>query len=501
MRSTIRAASLATVFLAVGQAASGKSDPALRNPPPAGGQPNPASLVFPSPPPATVKDGFTYAVLGDIAQVGPVTQLPLPEFEKVLRIVRSADFALGNQEGSAFNNAVKRFAVNDQGAMFPSDTSAARDIRNMGVRMLSVANNHSVDYGPNALLENLRLLREAGLPYAGAGSNLREARAATVLETPKGRVAVIGAAGTFKQNFSAADARGGLAERPGISTVRTTVFQQVTPREMTLLQQLKAMREPATAAASGAALPQQLMVLDQVYQLGDKPGLSYRINEFDLTDIMQAVHTARQHSDLTVFTIHAHQSATGDDDRNAEPGDYLVKLFHSVVDAGADVVAGTGNHLFRGIEIYKGKPIFYGLASFVFSGRAAGTTMGGEPRFPAEAGPNVSPGDKSSRPVTGSTPLTMWESIFATTAWEGGIGVRRDRVDLLSQERRFTSRRRRVSACRGRDKTQRREHSERGSFHCLGRFAWRARVTRSSLRRSMFSSKTRNFACCCTSST
>ena len=37
-----------------------------------------------TPPPATVKDGFVYAVLGDIAQVGPVTQLKLPEFEKVL---------------------------------------------------------------------------------------------------------------------------------------------------------------------------------------------------------------------------------------------------------------------------------------------------------------------------------------------------------------------------------------------------------------------------------
>ena len=35
-----------------------------------------AALVFPSPPPVTVKDGFTYAVLGDISQVHPVTQNP-----------------------------------------------------------------------------------------------------------------------------------------------------------------------------------------------------------------------------------------------------------------------------------------------------------------------------------------------------------------------------------------------------------------------------------------
>jgi len=367
-----------------------------------------------------VKDGFTYAVLGDIAQVGPVSQLPLPGFEKVLRIVRGADFALANQEGTAFDVASKRFAVNELGALYPSDTTVPWDIKSMGVRMLSAANNHSVDYGGDALLENARLLRAAGVAYAGAGASVREARAATVLTTPKGRVAVIATAGTFKLNFAAADGRGGLAARPGISTVRMTVIQQVTPREMALLKQLSVMRQAGGPAAVDTALPQQLIVLDQVYQLGDKPGLTYRINQFDLNDIMQAVHTAKQNSDLTVFTIHAHQSATGDDDANPVPADYLVKLFHSVVDAGADVVAGHGNHLLRGIEIYKGKPIFYGLASFVFSGRPAGLNVGGEPRLLSVPRPTGSPGDQSVRQLSGGATLTMWESIFATTTWAGG---------------------------------------------------------------------------------
>jgi len=305
--------------------------------------------------------------------------------------------------------------------MFPSDTMAPWDIKNMGVRMLSVANNHSVDYGADALLENLRLIKAAGLSYAGAGSSLREARAATLLETPKGRVTVVATAGTFKLNFAAGDGRGGLVDRAGISTVRTTVLQQVTPREMALLQQLNALRRPSSAPTADTALPKRLMVLDQVYQLGDKPGLSYRINQFDLRDIMQAVHTAKQNSDLTIFTIHAHQSATGEDDINPVPGDYLVQLFHSVVDAGADVVAGHGNHLIRGIEIYKGKPIFYGLASFVFSGRPAGITAGGEPRLLERPSPTGPPSDQSIRPLGGGVPpLTMWESIFATTTWEGG---------------------------------------------------------------------------------
>jgi poly-gamma-glutamate synthesis protein (capsule biosynthesis protein) len=302
--------------------------------------------------------------------------------------------------------------------MFPSDSSAPWDIKNMGVRMVTVANNHSADYGADGLLETLRLLREAGIPYAGAGNNLREARAATLLTTPKGRVTVVATAGTFKMNFVAADGRGALAERPGISTIRTTTFQQVTAPEMRLLQQLNAVRYPN--ASAGDSMPKQLMVLDQIYQLGDKPGLSYRANAFDMRDIMQAVHKARENSDFTIFTIHAHQSATGDDDPNPVPADYLVQLFHNVVDAGADVVAGHGNHLLRGIEIYKGKPIFYGLASFVFAGQPAGLNAGGEPRLLSVPGPSGPPSAQSVRPaVTGGT-LTMWESIFATTKWEGG---------------------------------------------------------------------------------
>jgi poly-gamma-glutamate synthesis protein (capsule biosynthesis protein) len=40
-------------------------------------------------------------------------------------------------------------------------------------------------------------------------------------------------------------------------------------------------------------------------------------------------------------------------------------LAHAAIDAGADVVAGQGSHFTRGIEIYRGKPIFYSLGNFI----------------------------------------------------------------------------------------------------------------------------------------
>lgn len=416
MNHAVRAVALTALSASAFSAADAQSDPALRLPPPTA-QTTKESLVYATPPKATVKDGFVYAVLGDISQVRPVTRLGVKELDDVLKIVRGADFVLANQEGPAFNVQTKKFAVNETGAMLPSDTTALGDMKNMGVHMLSMANNHGMDYGADALMENLRLLKGAGLTYAGAGNNLREARAATLFPTPKGKVSVVATAGTFKMNFVAADGRGALAERPGISTVRTTMFQQVTAPEMKVLQQLKGLRPNMNTDLNAQS---QIQVLDQIYQLGDKPGLSFRVNEFDLKDLMQSVHKAKENSDLAVFTIHAHQSATGEDDTNPVPADYLVQLFHSVVDAGADVVAGHGNHLIRGIEIYKGKPIFYGLSSFSFSGQPAGTNMGGEPRLLSAPGPTGPPSEQSIRQLGGGVTLTMWECFFATTTWEGG---------------------------------------------------------------------------------
>jgi poly-gamma-glutamate synthesis protein (capsule biosynthesis protein) len=67
-------------------------------------------------------------------------------------------------------------------------------------------------------------------------------------------------------------------------------------------------------------------------------------------------------------TIHAHEdpSVLQVEWFSEYPPDYLVELAHKTIDNGADAFLGTGVHVMRGIEIYKGKPIFYGLGTFVW---------------------------------------------------------------------------------------------------------------------------------------
>ena len=45
---------------------------------------------------------------------------------------------------------------------------------------------------------------------------------------------------------------------------------------------------------------------------------------------------------------------------------YMTEIAHAAIDAGADIVMGHGAHYALPVEIYKGRPIFYGLCNLVF---------------------------------------------------------------------------------------------------------------------------------------
>jgi poly-gamma-glutamate synthesis protein (capsule biosynthesis protein) len=57
--------------------------------------------------------------------------------------------------------------------------------------------------------------------------------------------------------------------------------------------------------------------------------------------------------------------------------EYMTDIAHAAIDAGADVVMGHGPHYSLPVEVYKGKPIFYGLGSFSFhTGHHGGVAVG-----------------------------------------------------------------------------------------------------------------------------
>ena len=90
----------------------------------------------------------------------------------------------------------------------------------------------------------------------------------------------------------------------------------------------------------------------------------------DLPAAQKLVRRAARKADVVVVTMHA--GAEGSDRAHVEPGPetYLgeprgdsVAFAHAVVDAGADLVAGSGPHVLRGLEWYRGRLIAYSLGN------------------------------------------------------------------------------------------------------------------------------------------
>ena len=74
---------------------------------------------------------------------------------------------------------------------------------------VSLANNHTGDYGPQAFSEMLGHLERRGIPYFGGGRNLREAHRPYLIDVRGRRIAVLGYNEFFPRSFEA------LHDRPG----------------------------------------------------------------------------------------------------------------------------------------------------------------------------------------------------------------------------------------------------------------------------------------------
>jgi poly-gamma-glutamate synthesis protein (capsule biosynthesis protein) len=356
------------------------------------------ALATPRPAPASeIPDGFVFVASGDM--IGPYHAWPGREdagFARVAALFRGADLGFANQEGSIFDlRTFQGWPAAENGGGYPQQyPEAAAAIRAMGIELVSKANNHATDWGVEGLIATLDSLAAAGVAQAGAGASLEAARAPVYVETSKGVAALVDTASTFPPMAVAGPAvtRRGVTSRPrpGISVLHVRETRTLAADDLARL-----------AAMAGVAPDADGVVRigDTVFRAG-VPAQTWEMSPADEAAILDQIRQARAKARFVVFSIHAHETAGHDDvppasafepmalhraDEAPSPDDprpaaFEPALFHAAIDAGADVVARTGPHVTGGIEIYHGRPIFYGLGSlfFDFGGRRAYTSPGGE---------------------------------------------------------------------------------------------------------------------------
>ncbi len=163
----------------------------------------PVSIPAPLPAPAQPKE-IRIAAVGDIMLGGTAT----PElrkygydypFEQTQGILKQAQIVFGNLEGPLTGAGAP--ATSKQYVFRSPPDQVAPALARAGFNVVSLANNHTLDYGPEGLADTRAALDRAGIGYAGAGRNLAEARRPVYMVADGVTIAFLAYSLTFPEEF------------------------------------------------------------------------------------------------------------------------------------------------------------------------------------------------------------------------------------------------------------------------------------------------------------
>lgn len=313
-------------------------------------------------PGATANTSMTIALTGDSIITMKLSVHTEPQFLKMIDTIRGADVAFTNLE-MLFHDYEPYPMTQSGGTYMRAAPALAKELVWAGFDIVARANNHANDYGAEGMRLTTKYVAEAGLVQAGVGESLREAREARYLDTDKGRVALISVASTFPDPSRAGTSWGDTKARPGLNPLRFTTTYVVTRQQFDALRgALSAAGQLRGRGGQAAASQTEMTVFERHFVVGDKQETRTAPLKEDLDAMAASVSNASRQADYTIVSSHTHE---GGADRFAPP-EFFVTFAHAMIDAGADVVTASGPHVLRGIEVYKGKPIFYSLGDFIF---------------------------------------------------------------------------------------------------------------------------------------
>ena len=321
-----------------------------------------------------MRSSFSFTAAGDF-----LVQRQMPEsyhgFEIVRDFILRGDFRFFNLE-TVFTDESCYGNQFYGGAYLRADPEVFEDTLRFGFNMVTIANNHTLDFAHNGLLKTIDTIRRTGIPFSGAGRNLDEAAEPCYLETAKDSLGLIGATASMT-NVAALAGRQSrrFPGRPGVNGVRHTEELVVTEAQfdaMMAARELSYMDAADDVARSeGFRPPLQPGTMSfhgLTVSVGSAPRFITHPNRIDMARVEQTIENARRECDYVVVSAHSHE--LGGTDKEI-PAQFFKEFARRCIDAGASAFVGHGPHLIRPIEIYRGKPVFYSLGNFVFQDEVA----------------------------------------------------------------------------------------------------------------------------------
>ncbi len=209
---------------------------------------------------------------------------------------------------------------------FFADPKAGKALTLGGIQVVGIANN--VHYGEAAILSSIARLDELGVLHTGAGANLAAARGPVIVERGSVRCGFLQRSSVYwPTNHEAQKDAAGIAVIRGHTAYHVPVFK----------------------TRIGVPPPNRPGVAPEIITWADADYLGWFGDD---------IAALRSRVDVLVASCHW--------GLGKEVLQYMKEIAHAAIDAGADIVVGHGPHYALAVEVYKGRPIFYGLGSFSF---------------------------------------------------------------------------------------------------------------------------------------
>jgi poly-gamma-glutamate synthesis protein (capsule biosynthesis protein) len=249
---------------------------------------------------------------------------PEVPFRHVAAQLHAADVALANLECCLHLPAQRS---HDAEGFFADPQVAGSALRLSGIHAVGIANN--VNYGWSNIAASIARLDEIGMLHTGAGPDLAAARAPAIVVRNGLRVGFVQRSSVYWPTDHEAH-----ADSPGIAVLRGHTAYHVPNGRM-------------AAGAPPANRP------------GIPPLIVTWADADCLAEFCKDIAALRRQVDVVVASCHW--------GLGREPLQYMTEIARAAVAAGADIVMGHGPHFPLPVEIYRGRPIFYGLGNLTFN--------------------------------------------------------------------------------------------------------------------------------------
>ncbi len=261
-----------------------------------------------------------------------------------LQILKKADLRFANLE-CVISDKGMPWAAERKIFHFRAHPSAIKALKKAKIDYVSLANNHTLDYDTDGMLDMIRRLGNAGIAFSGVGRNLSEASAPGIVKKKGVKIAVI----SLTDNEPEWEAEGKLL-RDDVASV--SMHKEDAPWEKILpVKKVKAHKRPKQSRDPGVPAAEN-----------GRPGVFYvplRLTKRYEAILKKRIEDAKRNADIVVVAAHVGPHF------RTKPSKFYVDFAHKIIDLGADIYWGHSNHIPQGIEIYGNKLIMYDTGDFI----------------------------------------------------------------------------------------------------------------------------------------